>query len=54
MYLIACKQEKVEPDPKVLKLKDKNMKYVLNYLNKIFKKRIEYIKNKLKLKEIEQ
>lgn len=54
MYLTACKQEKIEPDPKVLKLKDKDMKYILNYWNKIFKKRLEYIKNKLKLKEIEQ
>lgn len=48
IYLHACKLEKVEPDPKVLKLKDKDMKYIFQYWDKIFKRRLQYIKKKLK------
>ncbi|NPV12889.1 MAG: hypothetical protein HPY57_14050 [Ignavibacteria bacterium] len=52
VYKIACKREKIKPDPKVLKLEDKDMYYIINYWSKIFKKRFEYLKKKLKLEQI--
>jgi len=54
LYRAACKEERVKPNPKVLKLENKDMKYVFEYWNKIFQKRFEYIKKKLDLQEIQE
>lgn len=52
VYKNACKLEKVKPNPKILNLENKDMQYILNYWSKIFEKRFEYLKKKLKLKQI--